>query len=36
MESLGVIFKGKPEKFGSVILVKFEDTCGNLLQIFQP
>jgi hypothetical protein len=35
MQSLGVLFKGKPENFGPVTLVRFEDTCGNLLQIFQ-
>jgi catechol 2,3-dioxygenase-like lactoylglutathione lyase family enzyme len=35
MESLGVKFKTKPTAMGPVTLAVFEDTCGNLLQIFQ-
>lgn len=35
MESLGVKFKTQPTAMGPVTLAVFEDTCGNLLQIFQ-
>jgi catechol 2,3-dioxygenase-like lactoylglutathione lyase family enzyme len=35
LESLGVKFKTKPTAMGPVTLAVFEDTCGNLLQIFQ-
>jgi catechol 2,3-dioxygenase-like lactoylglutathione lyase family enzyme len=35
MESLGIKFKTKPTAMGPVTLAVFEDTCGNLLQIFQ-
>ncbi len=35
LESLGVIFRTAPTDAGSVILAVFEDTCGNLIQIYQ-
>lgn len=31
----GVVFKNTPAPMGSVILAQFDDTCGNLIQIFQ-
>ena len=35
MENQGVVFKSKPAKMGPVTLAMFDDTCGNLIQIFQ-
>ncbi len=35
MKKLGVVFKGKPKQTGPVKLCAFEDTCGNLIQIYQ-
>ena len=35
MKKLGVVFKGEPKKMGPVTLCAFEDTCGNLIQIYQ-
>lgn len=35
LEKLGVVFKSKPVKTGPVTLAVFEDTCGNLIQIYQ-
>lgn len=32
----GVVFHGEPAKMGSIIAVVFEDTCGNLINLFQP
>ena len=32
----GVTFRTKPTKTGPVTLAVFEDTCGNLIQIYQP
>lgn len=31
----GVVFRSKPTQTGNVSLAVFEDTCGNLIQIFQ-
>ncbi|MGE5703309.1 MAG: VOC family protein [Clostridia bacterium] len=31
----GVVFRSKPTHAGNVSLAVFEDTCGNLIQIFQ-
>jgi catechol 2,3-dioxygenase-like lactoylglutathione lyase family enzyme len=36
LKGRGVAFRGEPVKMGPVTLVKFEDTCGNLIQMFQP
>jgi len=36
LAELGVVFKMPPTRMGPVTLALFEDTCGNLLQIFQP
>jgi len=32
---LGVVFRGEPEDGGPVLTVKFEDTCGNLINLIQ-
>lgn len=31
----GVVFRSKPTKAGDVIQSVFEDTCGNLIQLYQ-
>jgi predicted enzyme related to lactoylglutathione lyase len=36
MKKLGVKFRGEPKKTGPEISVLFEDTCGNLIQLYQP
>lgn len=33
--SLGVVFKSGPTKTGPTTIAVFDDTCGNLIQIFQ-
>ena len=35
MRGLGVVFRSAPEKAGSVTVAVFEDTCGNLIQIYE-
>ena len=35
LKDLGVVFRGEPKNIGPVILVQFEDNCGNLLQLVQ-
>ncbi len=35
MKKLGVVFKGEPKQMGPVTLCAFEDTCGNLIQLYQ-
>ena len=35
IEKLGVVFRKKPTKMGPVTQAEFEDTCGNLIQIYQ-
>jgi len=35
MKKLGVRFTQKPTKMGSVTQAVFDDTCGNLIQIYQ-
>jgi len=32
----GVVFSRQPVKTGPVIVAIFSDTCGNLIQIYQP
>jgi catechol 2,3-dioxygenase-like lactoylglutathione lyase family enzyme len=32
----GVVFSTEPTKMGPVALAVFADTCGNLIQIYQP
>lgn len=35
LKKLGVVFHGEPEDGGLVTNVKFEDTCGNLINLIQ-
>lgn len=35
MNTLGVKFRSEPVESGPVISVLFEDTCGNLIQIYE-
>jgi catechol 2,3-dioxygenase-like lactoylglutathione lyase family enzyme len=35
LKDLGVTFRGEPERMGPIISVLFEDTCGNLINLFQ-
>jgi hypothetical protein len=35
MKKLGVVFRSAPHKMGPVTIAVFEDTCGNLIQIYQ-
>ncbi len=35
MKALGVVFRGEPAKTDVGIQVLFEDTCGNLVQLYQ-
>lgn len=35
MKALGVVFRGEPAAVGPVTIVLFEDTCGNLIQLYQ-
>ena len=35
MKSLGVAFTGEPAAMGPTIAAVFDDTCGNLIQIYQ-
>ncbi len=36
LKQRGVVFRGEPEDTGPVFTVKFEDTCGNLINLIQP
>ena len=36
LRSAGVVFRGEPLDMGTVVVVAFEDTCGNLIQLVQP
>jgi catechol 2,3-dioxygenase-like lactoylglutathione lyase family enzyme len=35
LKSIGVIFQTEPQDVGSDITAMFDDTCGNLIQIYQ-
>jgi hypothetical protein len=35
LKNLGVIFRGEPQQSGPVKVVLFEDTCGNLINLYQ-
>jgi catechol 2,3-dioxygenase-like lactoylglutathione lyase family enzyme len=35
MKTLGVAFRSEPAKMGPTIVAVFDDTCGNLIQIYQ-
>ena len=36
LKALGVVFTMPPTKAGSISIAVFSDTCGNLIQIYQP
>jgi len=36
LKALGVVFTLAPTKMGPITLAVFADTCGNLIQIYQP
>jgi catechol 2,3-dioxygenase-like lactoylglutathione lyase family enzyme len=36
LKGLGVVFSMEPMKMGALSLAVFADTCGNLIQIYQP
>ncbi len=36
LKSLGVVFRMEPTKAGQIMMAVFADTCGNLIQIYQP
>ena len=36
MKGLGVAFKSAPTSMGPVTIAIFADTCGNLIQLYQP
>lgn len=36
LTDLGVAFTTEPTNAGDVIIAAFDDTCGNLIQIYQP
>ena len=36
LKKKGVNFRGEPTSMGSVTVVLFEDTCGNLINLAQP
>ena len=36
LKSIGVVFTMKPNDTGPIILAAFDDTCGNLIQLYQP
>jgi catechol 2,3-dioxygenase-like lactoylglutathione lyase family enzyme len=36
LKVLGVVFTGDPRSAGPVKIAVFSDTCGNLIQLYQP
>jgi catechol 2,3-dioxygenase-like lactoylglutathione lyase family enzyme len=36
LAALGVVFTTKPTRTGPVTIAIFSDTCGNLIQLYQP
>ena len=36
LKALGVVFTREPAKAGPVTIAVFSDTCGNLIQMYQP
>lgn len=36
LKALGVVFTREPAKMGPVMIAVFSDTCGNLIQLYQP
>lgn len=35
MKKMGVVFRMEPTKMGPATIAVFEDTCGNLIQMYQ-
>ena len=35
LTGLGVVFRSEPMQMGPVTIAMFDDTCGNLIQLFQ-
>jgi catechol 2,3-dioxygenase-like lactoylglutathione lyase family enzyme len=35
LKQLGVVFRGEPAKMGPTTVALFDDTCGNLIQLYQ-
>jgi glyoxalase/bleomycin resistance protein/dioxygenase superfamily protein len=35
LKEQGVRFRGEPQNMGPVVMVAFEDTCGNLVNLVQ-
>jgi glyoxylase I family protein len=36
LKSHGVVFTSEPKAMGPVTIAMFSDTCGNLIQLYQP
>jgi hypothetical protein len=36
LRAQGVVFTQEPRRAGPVTIAVFSDTCGNLIQIYQP
>lgn len=36
LKSKGVVFRGEPTQVPGATIVVLEDTCGNLIQLYQP
>ena len=36
LKQKGVVFTGPPADAGAVLIAVFADTCGNLIQLYQP
>jgi len=36
LQSAGVVFTSEPTRMGPVTIAVFADTCGNLIQLYQP
>jgi catechol 2,3-dioxygenase-like lactoylglutathione lyase family enzyme len=35
MKEMGVVFRGEPQIMGDITAAFFEDTCGNLINLYQ-
>jgi catechol 2,3-dioxygenase-like lactoylglutathione lyase family enzyme len=35
LKQRGVVFRGEPEQMGPTTVALFDDTCGNLIQLYQ-
>ncbi|HEX8429696.1 MAG TPA: VOC family protein [Longimicrobium sp.] len=35
LKALGVAFRGEPKQMGPTLAVSFDDTCGNLIQLYE-